>query len=449
MYAFFYLILLVAVAAIEFGRDKLAKVDSFSLFNLIFVMNYLMPAFLWALIPGIFLDNMPYGLYYNAASTKEVAFIIYFSYISFVLFYLGMKKIRFPYLLSFTGWGSVSNSCFSSCKLLFVISFFPLVVLLNITLVGDMGEYMAASTEARHVKTQFGIAGYLNYLLSGTLFAVIASLFLLSNKPSWTVKVLVSISFFLLAIGLLAKGGRAGIVGVLIYSMVFLYYQGKLRLNVKGITVLSFAAFSSLFVVYFLRRIGSNIVSGDSLLQGIYMLEFFNGVGAVLLYPFQYFAHYLFVIVEFFKEPALYDFPRLGVDIISGAALIIPGLTGVDLGLPVLPDIISQSVMKKYNGYIPPGWIGWALMDGGVFYLAFKIFFSALICLFLDKSYKYIGLAECGRLVYFVLIMFVVDFIFKGTSTNLFRGNLGQIFFVFMLLFVPFIRIGRLYLVRG
>lgn len=448
MYALFYLILLVAVVAIEFGRDKLAKVDSFSLFNLIFVMSYLMPAFLWALIPNVFADNMSYGLHYNAASTKEVAFIIYFSYISFALFYFGMKKIRFPYLLSFKGWGDMSDSYFSNWKLVVVILFFPLVVLLNITLVGDVSEYMAASTEARHVKTQFGIAGYFNYLLSGTLFAVIASLFLLGNKQGWTFKLLIFISFFLLAIGLLARGGRAGIVGVLIYSMVFLYYQGSLRPNIMGLIILSFTAFCSLFAIYFLRKIGANIVSGESLLHGIEINSFFNSVGAVLLYPFQYFAHYLFVIVEFFKDPDLYGFPRLGVDIISGAVLMLPGLNGVDVGLPVLPDIISQSVMKAYNGYIPPGWIGWALMDGGLLFLVFKIFYSALICLFFDKSYRYIGLTEFGRLVYFLLIMFVVDFIFKGTSTNLFRGNLGQILFILMLLFIPFMRIGRMYLVR-
>lgn len=432
----------------EFGRRKLARVDTLSLFNFVFVTSYLMPALIWATLPESYESKIPYKLYYNASHQPEVVVTMFLAYISFVLIYFSFKRIKLPFLLSFSevGLGGPESA---SRKVLASVAVFPLVVVFNIFYVGGVGEYMAASTEARHLKTQFGVAGYLNYLLSGSLFAIISLIYLFEAKKGGGLKLLIVFSVLVLSVGLLARGGRGAIVGVFIFVCIYYYYRGKMKLDVKGCVFLSFVLFSSLFVIYFMRKISDNIMAGVNLLSGIDISLFFSALGEVLIYPFQYYSHYLFVIVEFFNDPSMYAYPRLGVDILSGLLLLIPGLSGAFLGLPELPDLISQNVMGKYNGYVPPGWIGWALMDGGMLYLAFKMCLSSLVCVFFDKSYVNFSSTSIGRLVYFLIIIFAIEFLFQATSMNLFRGSVGQFFFLSMLLFIPFLRVGRIYLIRN
>lgn len=159
--------------------------------------------------------------------------------------------------------------------------------------------------------------------------------------------------------------------------------------------------------------------------------------------------HYLFTISEFFQAPSIFNYPRLGSDILSGLLLIIPGSSGEHYGLATLPDVVNQEVMGKTNGYIPPGWIGWSLIDGGIPYLTIKLFISALICSFIDKSYINLSKTTSGVLIYFIFIIFITDLLFIGTAMNLFRGSLGKFLFIFLFVFMPYTRIGKISLSRS
>jgi len=451
MYSLGYFIIILIAILVEIYRKKYSRIDSFSIFLLGFFLSYLIPCFLWSLLPELFQEKLPYNLYYNAASTPEVFFTIALSYTSFCLMYLFFKKSGS--ILSL-GTESINyNNIQQRTRFFIIFSLFVFLIFIMILLSGGLTEYISSSLEARHNKTEFGLAGYLNYLLTAALFLFISAVYLWSEKEYYQIglfsKIIIIITLVFVSISLLARGGRSSIVNVLIYVMVFLYFTGKIRINVKTIFLTILFSFISLFIIYYLRKMSANLIAGNYMLDNIDIVTFLEDIGSVLIYPFQYFVHYIFVIVEFFKQPDAYYYPRLGSDIISGLVVMIPGMNGQSLGLPELPDIVSQNIMGKYNGYIPPGWIGWSLMDGNYIFLIVKLSFSALICSFIDKSYPLISKkTSIGDLNYFLIILFVISILFEVTSMNLFRGRIGEGLFFILYFCLPKLRLGKIKLYK-
>lgn len=445
MYFLAYSSLLILIITLELNRTKKAKVDTLTLFNLGFAQSYVIPALLWSAIPGIYYKNTSYKLHYNAAEKVEVLLIILVSYISFVFFYTTLNRIKPFALLAFNEFKTKSSP---QKKIITICSIFPIIVLINIFLFGGINEYIASSNEARHFKKSIGIAGYLNYFLSGTSFVILTLLYLKDNSTKKALNIWVYLLIAILLIGLVARGGRGAIVSLFIYIILFKYYLGRLNINIKNIAFMIFSLLASLFVIYYLRDITANILSGKPALNGIDTYFFFRELSVIILKPFQYFTHYLFTIAEFFQAPSVYNHPRLGSDILTGLLLVVPGISSEHYGLAKLPDIINQVIMGKSDGYIPPGWVGWSLIDGGVIYLIIKLFISAFACSFIDKSYASLAKSSTGILVYFILIIFIIDLLFVGTAMNLFRGSAGKFLFIFLFIIIPHIRVGKIRLIK-
>lgn len=440
-----YLPLVLYIILFEVFRKKRQPVDTLTLFGFKYLLTYAFTLMLWLFLPSVFADT-PYSIYYNAASDPKVASVFYLSYLLFVVFYCLIDKVRFKYSV---GFRYIKTSVFSvEGKILIVVFIFVMVVVFNIFSSGGVSQYIAYGNEARHNKVSFGIGGYFNYLLSSTDFLIVLLSFLYLSTKRFVLKFLISVMVLLLFVGMLSRGGRGGIVFSIIYLMIFMYSMGYVRVRFRTLLALFVSSIVVLFVVFYMRKITQNIMLGENFLNDIDFVLFLNSLGDIVIYPFKYPVHMIYTVSEFFNNPYIYNYPRLGADIMSAFALVIPGVSGTDFGLPVLPDIINQSVMGKTNGYIPPGWVAWALIDGGVIFLILKLFWSALFCVFIDKSYRLIAIDPLGKAVYFILALFLIDILFVGTAMNLVRGNLGSLLLLLLLFYIPFLRVGKLKLMR-
>ncbi|MFA0075123.1 O-antigen polymerase [Vibrio cyclitrophicus] len=439
-----YVPLFFFIIFFEFFRKKKQKVDTLSIFGFSYLLGYVITLMLWGLVPEKF-SRIPYSLSYNASEQIEVILVFYSAYFLFVAFYYFINLIRFKFLINF--YRTENNYINLDKKVLLICSFFCLIVMFNIIYTGGVSDYITAGNEARHNQISFGIGGYLNYFLSASLSVFILLSFVYTSSNSISIKSLVFLFAFILFIGMLSRGGRGGIVFSVIYLIIYLYSIDVFRLKLKNVFIVAISSIFILFVIYNLRNITQNFIAGNEVFYGIDLLSFFESFSNMVIYPFTYAVHKIFIVSEFYADPDLYHYPRLGADIISGFVIVLPGLSGESLGLPILPDIISQTVMGKDNGYIPPGWVGWSLIDGNAPFLFAKLFWSAFFCVLLDKSYRLMSVDLFGKTIYMFLVLFLTDTLFVGTSMNLVRGNIGDIALILFLFFIPFVRVGKLKLV--
>ena len=187
---------------------------------------------------------------------------------------------------------------------------------------------------------------------------------------------------------------------------------------------------------------------GREALYGINWDNFIDNTKSILIAPFKYYNHYFYTITEFLKDPDIYNFPRLGVDTLSGLILLVPGIKGEDYGLPPLLNTTNQKVMGYFGGSIPPGWIAWALIDGHVIFLILKLTFASFICAWIDKSWRETNRhLDLNPFVYLMTSIILLNFILSATPTNLFRGSIGDFLIILMFFFIPYIRLFKVQLI--
>lgn len=95
-YCIFYWSLVVFIVVFEIIRKKKSKVDSFTLFSFSFLLSYLLPVALWASVPDLFSNNLPYQLFYNASSKPEVLLVLLLAYGLLTLSYFIFSISRIP-----------------------------------------------------------------------------------------------------------------------------------------------------------------------------------------------------------------------------------------------------------------------------------------------------------------------------------------------------------------
>lgn len=442
MYILLYWLLLFFIILYELIRKRESKVDFFTIFNFFFLISYILPCALWVTIPN-FAENSPYKLYYNAAETPEVLFSIIIGYFGFFISYTFLSLTRPPFYLSLTLLYSKERT---NRKITSLMLLFCLFVIFGIILIGGIPNFIAAGIEARHNHSNFGIVGYFRYLYSAfpAIFFCIAMLVLSNQKTTIKTYILFSCISAIGIIALLSSGGRGAIITVFINLFFFLYMVDKIKIKLSTTTLSISVCFLLLFVVLELHSISNSIITGSEVNITSRFKEFPSKIMDSILAVFQYYIHYLYLIYELINNPKLYNYPRIGSDNISAFILLLPGFDGTSLGFYELPDNLSQGVMGKTNGLIPPGWLGWTLLNGGFFWLFIKTLYSAFFAIIIDKSKKHIIRQAgyyLGSYIYFLLIIFTYSILFNGTAANLLRGNLGIILFFFLLCIIPITRI--------
>lgn len=449
MAALLYTSLVFCIFCVELFRNKKHKIDCFTLFNLFFLLSYAIPSLLWSILDENFFHGSPYILNYNASLKEEIYIIIPSSYLLFSISYFISKRIKTPTVTIVQLYDN--NKTMRRLITSFLI--FSFFIIIGITLTGGVTEYISLSLRGRYYKEEFGLAGYLNYFLSASTFIFIGIYYTYYVRKHIDLKAInkfiLLIIIYLISIYFLSRGSRSSLVYLLIYTFLIHYYLSEKKISLKSIGLLSLITAFSFAIASLFRPISRNITSGETILHNIDYISVLINFRESLLAPFNYFKHYFYTIVEFLKNGEIYYYPRLGIDILSGLILTIPGISTESVGLPPFPDIINQDVFGYYQGNIPPGWIAWSLIDGHVFYLAGKIIISAFICSFLDRAFFYHSPQRVfTKYAFFILIVTVVEFLFVGTAMNLFRSKIGIFIFILFVFFAPFLRVFKVTLIR-
>lgn len=449
-YSIFYWSLIVFVVVFEIIRKKKSKVDSFTLFSFSFLLSYLLPAALWASIPDLFSNDLPYQLFYNASSKPEVLLVLLLAYGLLTLSYSIFSSSRIPIKIQVS---PVKTNAIHK-RVVFLMISFSLLVFIGISLLGGVSEFIQAGLEARHNNSGYGVVGYFRYFYSAfSMILVALVLMLLYRKKLHVPRVytpVLIVVFVLSFIALVANGGRGALIGIFINIVFFLYMINFIKFRLKFVLMFGLVLYFLLFIALELHSISNAIVNNRDVDMLVRIAGFNDRLVVAILHVFQYSAHYLFLIVEWFNRPEAYDYPRLFSDNITAFILLIPGVDLSSVGLLTVPDEISKYVMGKTNGSIPPGWIGWALLNGGFIWLIVKVIYSAFVMAVVDKTKSCFlqGLGYYwGSYFYFVFVSLILGFLFVGSASNLIRGKIGLILFFMLLFLLPFYRIVRLKIV--
>ena len=448
MYLIYYSLFLISVVLIELTRTKTYKVDFLTIFNFNFLISYLVPCVLWSADPDGFSHDLPYNLTYNPTATLEVSSALFISYFGFCVSYFTFYRTNLRFYIT-----PIKMYDYKGIlrRFIFIMILFVILVFVGIVLMGGLGDFIAAGIESRHTHSSYGLVGYFSYFYNAfPLFFIAIALFVSFKNSMQFSKCYYAIMLIVIGVGMLAllsRGGRTGLVFLLLNVIFYLYMIGKLKFNFKNLLLITFVSLFSLFIISEMHHISAALIY-DTELALTEKLELFpSKIGVAILEIFQYSAHRLYIIVEIFSKEELYNYPRLGSDNLSGLLILIPGSLSSNLGLYVLPDYVSQQVMGKYNGDIPPGWIGWALLNGGYLWLLLKTIIAAYFAVVLDKSRSNfihkIG-DIFGQYFYFIIMLTVNSVLFIGTAKNLVRGQLGIAVFFALIFFIPYIRVIKL-----
>lgn len=452
MYIIAYWFLIAVLVFYEVLRFKKSKVDFLTIFNFYFLISYLLPCAIWVSMPEVFEKAVPYHLFYNAAETVEVLLAVSIGYAGFLYFYRLFYYVRPPfYFIALPVGGGEALAR----KMVFVMLAFCILVFLAIGIVGGVADFIAAGIEARHNSSGFGVAGYFRYFYSAfpLIFIALITMGLGARAGLWGKKSRLTF-VFVFTVGLLAlisNGGRGALIGAAVNVFMYLYMVGRLRITFSMLLLLVPVLFSLLFIVLELHSISNALIRGEDVTLLERLKNFPVRVLDSIVAVFSYYAHYLYIVVEMWEKSDVYNYPRLGSDNVSAFILLLPGVDSNAFGFFDLPDVVSQEVMGKTAGSIPPGWIGWTLLNGGYFWLVVKVAYSAMVAVMIDKSRDKIldsaGIVV-GNFVYFLCVLVVYNLLFMGTASNLIRGSLGALTFFALMCFVPYFRVVRIALAK-
>ncbi|MGS0498018.1 O-antigen polymerase [Pseudoalteromonas mariniglutinosa] len=414
MYLFSYLLLLFFLIFFEIKRFKYTQVDAITFFHTFFVLNYLLPAILWSWFPEHSLWKT-YDLQYNAAVQPFVLFILFFSYIVLVCTYYTSMTINFRYLLS------VKINCsmkrFYKSQLLFSL-LVVILILLAAYLEGGIVSYIQNGISSRYYSSNGGVSQYLKYFLypvSIWFIALLAMYFERENKSNYLMLVFMSLFFMAMMLFTLSLGGRAAIIYVFLNVILFLLvYNQSIRTSHVFLFFISVALV--MFIMSYYRELTFVFLNEGEV--SIYEIDGTgNGVVESFLGVFSYYKHYFYTLNEFLYNSDLYEYPRLGLDSLRAFFTLVPGVDfrkDVDVfGLTSNVSEINKYVIGGYTGYIPPGWIGMALIDGGLIWLSVKLLFLGVSAAFINKSFiNFDRKSSISMYFYFLLIFFGIIFYF-------------------------------------
>lgn len=383
MFITFFLLSLAAVLY-EVFRKKLVAFDFLSIFTFFFFLAYLLPAVFWSLDP----TGSNWATYYfgpEMGLSWLVFFVLATAYISVSLGYGLSRKLAIVRNYSlFIGAPSTGRR---------LVFFYALVVSLVFLLIvvysGGYAGFIRSGIASRYGEADLGLAGYLRYFLTFSELLFVLLLGLSIQRPSVSSFLLAGLILFIAISIAISTGGRAALVYVALIPLFFVIVLRRHVFRLGPLLLVGVILFFAPLVVQsgneFLREVRSGIwgyellyiVLGPIINEGIE--GYFSSWGAV----FSYYKHYLISIGVFFESPSVYEVPRVGLDYVRAIVAITPGVSGpaghVDVGwLSSVPSEINRKALGGL-GYVPPGWVAFALMNGGVGWLMLHGFLAGVI----------------------------------------------------------------------
>lgn len=436
-----YFILLFFVVLFELLRRRDFSVDFLSVFNFFFSLYYI-------LVPVLFLLNSDskwkyLSIYGEAANSLYLYLCIAISLVlvnfSYVLF---NSKSKWFVRIRMTEKGYVR---FVACGLFFGC----FIIYLQSIGYGGLFEFLVSGYLNRAGIIDGGIFGYLTPFvkLIVPFFFIFCSLYFEYPSVKRLAILLISSIFF---VGWsMSTGGR----GALILTMLPIFF---IYVNSKGVSTKSVAVGLALVVVglsiivfgrsFFYALALSNAGSGDFLSlfienQSKYSESGINPFVAI----FRHFDHSLvsaFLIVDDVGKYGgyryIFDYPRVVLDALPGVSISRGDL---DIINESIPTQLNKELIGLSGGYVPVGWVGLMLLNGGVFFLAVSASISGII------GAKVSSLITCAKVpgksgVYVFFAFFWFWVFFHSDPLNLVIPVFS--YYVFVLVFLCFLRFRRL-----
>ena len=340
---------------------------------------YLVPIILWVLDPGYAEWDA-----YTVRMTHDVVLIstlTVFCAISVTAlgFYIGQNsKVKINFGKNLFSFESLRVFC-----LFYGFLYFTLYLVI-IFLSGGIGDFIAQGIESRGGGSSLGLSGYIRYfLISGEVFIPYAILFAFKTRGYRLIKIIFFLLFLFAVFTVsISTGSRAA----LIYPFMVLFFYWLLcseRLNVKLLLAGVFVFIVGLTSVNYAKVFLYGVPMPDHTFE-----SFLNSAVSVTYHAFSYFKHYLITIAVVYSDPEVYEFPRAGLDYFRAFVEVLPGVGKHDvdfLGLTSIPAELNKEYLGG-TGYVPPGWIAFALMNGGMIFLVIYGIFSSFLGGVVDRS---------------------------------------------------------------
>ncbi|WP_418180401.1 O-antigen polymerase [Aliarcobacter lanthieri] len=390
---FFYGLLIVWIVFFELFRKKDVFVDFLSIFNLFFLLNYILVPFVYLLSP----ENHDFWKFLKAQNEATNSWIVLLSiYISYILIVSGFligQKLKISNKVNI-----VQKYSFNSEFKLYVLLFLVLITFVFLYSLGYGGIFKLISLgqEIRAGNISGGITDYFSYIAIGILILPIFfySAYLYSHESKTRKKALVYfiITFIVALIYGLGTGGR-GNTGILVIYLfiIWLNYNGN-KITIKKIFFLSLLVIFVVFMIVYGRTAivaMSTFGTNDSYMEAfISHSQKYNRQSATegienLILILKHMDHPFASLYPVIYNNELYEYPRLFLDYPRALVSLIPGIRLPEVFISSMPaelnNIYFNSLDSRIVGYNPVGWIGLKLLNGGFVWLVIGTFIAGMV----------------------------------------------------------------------
>lgn len=383
-----YIFLLVLLILFEITRYRRYKIDFLTIFNIYFLLYYLLPPLVFILYPH---DSWKYLYKYPQSVDSLLLFIVVF--LSFII-------VNTVYIYFNRG-----NSIYRIVEkpnlkklLIYVFVISILIVYIRAMSYGGIVNFMTLGHLIRMGEISGGIINYLILIqnLIAPVTIIYLSLYLLNRKVKYLTIFIISFIFFLILS--LSTGGRSSLI-LSILPLLFVYLNSR-KINLSFILI----ALSTIIIVFsiviygrsFMFALSMSNLNIDNFIETYLenQIKYESGVENIFInilrqFDFVYVSTYY--ILENFDKYGGYrfflDYPRIIIDILPGVSLSNGDLD--IFNIKTSPASINRDLIGFHEGYVPVGWIGLSLLNGGVFWLIIISFFGG-----------YIG-AKINNIIYF------------------------------------------------
>lgn len=394
----------------ELFRDKSKWFDSLSIFTLFFCLSYSIPFFMWTAFP----NN---DLWYLTTNTKineswEVFIVLAAVYLTISTSYVFFGLSKLGSKLRIVRVNRAKAALLISVFIVIYLVFF----LLSILKYGSIFEYIKAGISSRAVMggSTLGVVGYFRYILNGMILLLIIMLaYSWEYNKSLIYKFLIVLLFFMIVVFSMHTGGRGSFAQTFLILILFHLYVNKV--SKRNVLVGGLFVLTGFVYIVLGKTLFFNIRTGRELLDGVSFKV--SDLLENTVFIFSYFKYYLLSVLSSINEPSAYGTPRLGMDYILYMLSYIPGYNSYEYSERI--DVINQTLFNHTTGYIPPGWIAYSLINGGVFWLLGKCFLMSFVFYVFDQGAKKHGnYSYLTQSFYFVLFWILLKFITSGDGVS-------------------------------
>jgi hypothetical protein len=339
------------------------------------------------------------------------------------------------------------------------------VIFIGFALIYSLGfggplKLISSGQEIRSGSITGGIYGYFRYFSMGILMMPVFfySAFLNCKQSSIRKKLFIYLLMSLVAALLfgIGTGGRANTgMTVIFLFLIWLNYDGVKFTYRKIRSFLFLFGFFVFMVVFGRSAIVAMATIGTEYSYFEVFIAHFNkyqqqsteSLIDKFIAVLKYFDHHFASLYPALFKGDVYEYPRLFLDYPRAVISVIPGITRPEFIVSSMPAELNKLyfLTKMTNiGYVPLGWIGLKLINGGIFWLVFDSIIVGLIGGFINSILiKNLANSIFMPGIFIYSIFYWHEYILGTEGTEFVYGHFSDIFILFTLLLLFKVSIRR------